>query len=1117
MRRLKPPLAFVAIVFVCTFTSAAAELVLPENRNVYFAREAVEIAVAELPAGTTAKVEFVPKEAPAGPLACELVGDGSTIVAKLPPYSLAPGDYSLKLDGKESASLRVTSGTNVSPMLLSQTIGWNDLTKAGANFALGNAFSFGLLAPDGQPLKDGLRGRRSAGFNAFEQAMGMNLPTICYMYWTGYVTHKPWGSEKSWAEPRMVETMRLFNFHTAQRLRRYREGIVSVGCLDEPGLAWGKTPAGGMASGFPNWDEREWYESRGWQYTDDIASRDAADWMRYMTVRCAILKENMDQAKHDLKTVWPDMLFSTDLYAPQAVMDGTDPMNQEVNEVPSTHVFMDWGYGKLGVIGALYLEKAHQPEAKIAHAMNGQLFGKLVPQPQQRDAYRAMLNGMLAAGLKSNWWLNTGGMSPDDLAAVNEPGQRLGPLFLEMSPAGHDVAVLWSFTEIAMREREIAAKEATKKTGEQIKLMVASLPENTAMKEGQLDINAYSVGGNYKEQVLSVHQALSRAGYPAHIVDERLLARGALGKYKTLVVVGQTFDLPGDARQALNDFAAAGGRIVVDRTTTVKLPGAVLTDADFKDPAYRWTPLFVADKKSFKTPREASYFQTNYFMDELVKKAVEPLKRTMNDTDSRPAIITDSPHVAAERHIGGEGQLLMVLNGYERLPEIGENDEYFIYNYAPYEARYTLQGIDPKSVVYLIEGTDWRKTKRITDCDREQTASFAPGEMKLYLVAPREPGWRVGVDVAGGSVELWVEMAEAKMPWPIEVIVSGPDGGEVYHVYRATDRDGRWQETLALGTNARPGDYKFSIKAIAGEGTVGATATFQYQPGLAVPQAVPDKARVFDEGAIAAFLKNKPALHIAIGPTAEHKAAAEKLQRALAAAGLPAQVVPEGEVMRKVRYPRVWDPYIKVHQPKGPEQKPAGEVKQTATIETADNGRQVLRMADGKESEEWRKPGTQLTVVGKGFIDFEAEKFYEPGCLLFVGDNNQASVLKGEPTEVQATEEVRQKWSRPWTRLNSFVGTDKLCPQLPEAYSIDSHLILLGDSKSSELVAALQASELLPQVVDGKYPGPGKALVSFAWSPFAVEKNVILVGAADGAGLAAGVARLLELAPRARK
>src|SRR5262249_18373105 len=152
--------------------------------------------------------------------------------------------------------------------------------------------------------------------------------------------------------------------------------------------------------------------------------------------------------------------FSTDLYAPHAVMDGTDPLNQEVNDVPSSHVFVDWGTSRAGAYSGLYLEKAHRPWAPLAHAMNGPLFGAPARQPNQRNAYRVTLNAMLAAGRHSNWWLNTGGMPDKDLAAVNEPGLRLGPLFRNFSTEKHDVAVLWSFTEICMREKPISAREA---------------------------------------------------------------------------------------------------------------------------------------------------------------------------------------------------------------------------------------------------------------------------------------------------------------------------------------------------------------------------------------------------------------------------------------------------------------------------------------------------------------------------------------------------------------------------------------------------------------------------------------------------------------------------------
>ena len=72
---------------------------------------------------------------------------------------------------------------------------------AGANFLLGNAFGFGLLDPQGHAAEESAR-PALAGDEAFENAVRDDLPTLVYMYWTGYVTHKPFGSEKSWAADR---------------------------------------------------------------------------------------------------------------------------------------------------------------------------------------------------------------------------------------------------------------------------------------------------------------------------------------------------------------------------------------------------------------------------------------------------------------------------------------------------------------------------------------------------------------------------------------------------------------------------------------------------------------------------------------------------------------------------------------------------------------------------------------------------------------------------------------------------------------------------------------------------------------------------------------------------
>jgi hypothetical protein len=156
-----------------------------------------------------------------------------------------------------------------------------------------------------------------------------------------------------------------------------------------------------------------------------------------------------------------------------------------------------------------------------------------------------------------------------------------------------------------------------------------------------------------------------------------------------------------------------------------------------------------------------------------------------------------------------------------------------------------------------------------------------------------------------------------------------------------------------------------------------------------------------------------------------------------------------------------------------------------------------------------------VNVIGKGYLDWEGrrdEVAYLPGCQFYIDEKKNFDMLRGEPRKVETTSEFRAQWSLPWHVLDQYQGGRQLPPQLPEAYAADSHLILLGDSTSSELVRALQASELLPQIADTKYPGPGKALISFVWSPFKVEKNVVLVAAADAAGIEAGANRLRELA-----
>ncbi|MFW6038927.1 MAG: hypothetical protein ACOC9P_00440 [bacterium] len=1112
----------------------AAEALLPQVRTAYHSGERIELAVTGLEEGASAALNIEPVEGEAASrLTFDITGEPGSELIELPPHTLVPGEYHVTVShGEEqgdAVTLRIARGVPRSTMYFSQT--GRATAEAGANFSLSNAFNFGLRTRDGEAAQD-VR-RLSRGMQIHEDLIARDMPDLVYMYWTGYITHKPWGINKSWAADHMTRNMRRFNFHVAQRLRRFGHNIMMVGAIDEPGLSWGRTPAGGSASGFPNWDSRDWYESRGWDFTNDPASRPDDDWLKYMEIRTAILGEQIGQARDDIQRVWPEAIFSTDLYAPHAITDGTDPWNQQrANDIPSTHVFADYGHGKLGVLASLYIEKSHDPLAKLAHAMNGQLFGKAMDHPRPLRAFQLMRNVMLAAGLESNWWLNYHALNKGEdeqgrtgnelmnanLRRVNEPALRYGPLFVEMVPDAHDVAVLWSWTELAMRSKSITAQAAHAEQGEQPTLMIADLPEDAYNEQGEVEVNAYQVGSNYKGEIVTAATAINRAGYPVHVMHERLLATDVLDRYKVLVLVGQTHALPEKARAAIERFTEAGGQVIVDEKTTVELPGALTTEANVADHSYRWRPHFQRLKQleegSPKT-REASYYQTNHYAEDFSREASGAFKATLEQTGARPVMRTDDVELACERHTAGEGSLLLVINGREELPQIEPTEAYPIWNYAPHETRYQLPAIDADSVVYKIEGAEWDRVERVREPAGVQSESFEAGEMKLYLVAPREPaGLTLTAQLENGELRLDAALDGVEMPWPMTVRVVDPSDATIVELHRATDAAGRYRETLSIGRNAPAGTYTVRITSPVADLT--AQAEIDAQPDPIAPRRIDDAARVFDAETIRAFLRDRPALTVALGDDAQ-RPVAERLAAALREAGLDVSIEAERNVWRKALYPRVWDPYLAVYEPTDEAEAQANidedQIERRLTVVSDHYGIPTVRTDGGDPVEgNWREQGTLLTVTGDGFIDINGpETFYRAGCELLVQQRGRLKPLNAAKTQVKASESVRATWSRPWKRLRTYTGAHNLVPQLPEAYRVDEHVILLGDSTRSELVRALQASELLPQVVDEKYPGRGKALVQFAWHPFTLGHHAIYLGSVDTEGLNAAIDSFLEL------
>ncbi len=92
-------------------------------------------------------------------------------------------------------------------------------------------------------------------------------------------------------------------------------------------------------------------------------------------------------------------------------------------------------------------------------------------------------------------------------------------------------------------------------------------------------------------------------------------------------------------------------------------------------------------------------------------------------------------------------------------------------------------------------------------------------------------------------------------------------------------------------------------------------------------------------------------------------------------------------------------------------------------------------------------------------------------------------------------------------------GLHCLSQTAPSWVDIPRDLILIGDRRTNPLVDDIEAAGILPRILGEGFPGPGKALIEYAWSPFEPGHDVVLLlsGAGDEAGLRKAIDRLLGM------
>ncbi|MFP4056705.1 MAG: hypothetical protein ACLF0G_07540 [Candidatus Brocadiia bacterium] len=1007
----------------------AARVFLPAMRFAYRQDEPIEVAIHTrgLPEprelalrAEPGSVRLATVRAPAG--------EGTASVT-LAPNALRPGSYTVTadLEGVREAKLEV--GPALSPTRFF-TGGTGRETVASHNVSgyFGNVFGSAWLDSRGEDewamlSPEPLRPHRA--FRVFEDAVRDGISAMCYLYWSGYITHKPWNVNNSWSDPDIVVLTQHVTALTAQRLRRF-PNVWSVSPFDEPGLAWSLDRDGRMATLWPNdYQRRQFTAETGIPMPADIAKMSDAHFLAYLRWRCGIMGRVYDLSKALWRDIAPDFTWSPNIYAGETVNDGAYPLNGRGSDLLSTHSFSDWHGGKQIMGYHCNLERAAGRDKKVFFGVNGLLH--FDPIPEDPVPYEVRTNYLLCQNLAGVWYLNHGAAAKaKTLVPLHTRCRRLGDFFWNVHPATPPVAILFSISETGLAFKDRIAQ-----------------PDH-----GPAD--CYRIKERIGLGNSALWSALYRAGYPCDVVIEEEVAEGGLeGRQALWLTMLEHETLPPAVVAAIRRFQSRGGVVLLDKLSAPmakRFPGAVATEVDFSTFTQYTGEAWKLPKDT--PPAKRTLMQGNEYQEQPIDAAVPALKEIMRKAVGPPLVACSRPRLVPHVLRGGQATFYAVVNDVRDRPEQpSHRDKEGNPVYRPHYftevpgATVTLNEAGAGDTLLCLGGRQWDRRRDLSAIEAlppKIPCDFDLGEMKLFVALPEKPrqlSTRVGAVDEGIALSVQLVGAsgrELPVVLPLDITVAAPDGSQRYRIYRATDAQGRYAETLPLASNDPDGSYAVTVsEPFTGLEAEGAAA---WTPSPVEARPIPQVV-ILDGKATNLFLTTRRPIYVVVGDkaTAAERQAAQRIATRFRQAGWEVASRAEGEVMTKSPRHKYFTAY-----------KPITEKY------TDEQGRERERIVGW---EHW-KPGE------------------------------------------------KQALKKPWEKLEVYVGALDYKPMPPDCYDVPRDIVLVGTDQTSLLVRALQRGCILERVATSIYPGKGRGLLAYAWSPFSFGKDVVLVTGSDVQGVA---------------
>ncbi|MCX5658687.1 MAG: hypothetical protein NTW19_03065 [Planctomycetota bacterium] len=380
---------------------------------------------------------------------------------------------------------------------------------------------------------------------------------------------------------------------------------------------------------------------------------------------------------------------------------------------------------------------------------------------------------------------------------------------------------------------------------------------------------------------------LTRLGYTPRFVTEEELAAGAPKDIDALLLLGQAFPLPAKATAGIAQFAAAGGRVIVDGSTTAELPGVAKVERlDYPFPfAHPGKP------HSWSTPNMARGENDLVMVERWHKELAPAMAEALGDTGHGL--------FKSQKGVDACASLMQVAAGPDAKFVVAVNDSSIATQADWYQVRERIVPVGtPLSDARVYDCNQEKELGHVApfDCDLTQTTA------RVFAVLPRA---LKTIDLkatqkvkAGKELVVGVRFLDEKgKPFeavlPFHLSLRRPDGAAAQEFFRATDMKGDFAMRIPIGLNAPVGDWSVAVRSQLNgqEATLPITVTAAKPENLAEP--VKEKVFVRGRPAVKAALAKGTKLVIPVfdGPMAgEIQKVAEQARALLAKQGVEAEV-----------------------------------------------------------------------------------------------------------------------------------------------------------------------------------------------------------------------------------